>query len=162
MKCPNCESNMKEIKVKIQDADNLVTSYQCSNRGYFDFEEPVEEEDIFQEEGEEESRKSKLGDVNDDDKIDSGDAILLRRYLEGDGDLDNLQLFRSDVNQDGRVNPKDWKIILDYDAGLISKLPVSPNYTPSSQTAKEKKETSEPDRKKHGFLRLCRILPFWI
>lgn len=39
MKCPKCSSNMKEIKVKIQDADSPVTSYQCSNCGYFDFEE---------------------------------------------------------------------------------------------------------------------------
>lgn len=30
---------MKEIKVKIQDADSLATSYQCSECGYFDFEE---------------------------------------------------------------------------------------------------------------------------
>ena len=30
---------MKEIKVKIQDADSPVTSYQCSKCGYFDFED---------------------------------------------------------------------------------------------------------------------------
>ena len=30
---------MKEIKVKIQDADRPVTSYQCAKCGYFDFEE---------------------------------------------------------------------------------------------------------------------------
>ena len=30
---------MKKVEVKIQDADNPVTSYQCSNCGYFDFEE---------------------------------------------------------------------------------------------------------------------------
>ena len=30
---------MKEIKVKIQDADSLATSYQCAKCGYFDFEE---------------------------------------------------------------------------------------------------------------------------
>ena len=39
MECPKCNSKMKEIKVKIQEADNPVTSYQCSNCGYFDFEE---------------------------------------------------------------------------------------------------------------------------
>ena len=30
---------MKEIKVKIQDADSLAISYQCTKCGYFDFEE---------------------------------------------------------------------------------------------------------------------------
>lgn len=29
---------MKEVKVKIEDAASLVTSYQCGNCGYFDFE----------------------------------------------------------------------------------------------------------------------------
>ena len=39
MNCPKCNSNMKEVKVKIQDASSPVTSYQCSKCGYFDFEE---------------------------------------------------------------------------------------------------------------------------
>ena len=39
MKCPKCNSSMKEVKVKIQDADSPVTSYQCAKCGYFDFEE---------------------------------------------------------------------------------------------------------------------------
>ena len=37
--CPECKSNMKEIKVNIQDAESPVTSYQCGKCGYFDFEE---------------------------------------------------------------------------------------------------------------------------
>lgn len=39
MKCPKCNSNMKEVKVKIQDADSPVTSYQCPDCDYFDFED---------------------------------------------------------------------------------------------------------------------------
>jgi len=39
MECPKCNAKMKEIKVKIQDADSLATSYQCAKCGYFDFEE---------------------------------------------------------------------------------------------------------------------------
>ena len=39
MKCPKCSSRMKEIKVKIQDANSLVISYQCGECGYFDFED---------------------------------------------------------------------------------------------------------------------------
>ena len=39
MQCPKCNSKMKEVKVKIQDADSPVTSYQCAKCGYFEFEE---------------------------------------------------------------------------------------------------------------------------
>jgi len=37
-KCPKCNEKIKKVKVKIQDADIPVTSYQCSKCGYFDFE----------------------------------------------------------------------------------------------------------------------------
>lgn len=36
--CPKCNSKMKEVKVKIQDADSPVISYQCAKCGHFDFE----------------------------------------------------------------------------------------------------------------------------
>ena len=39
MKCPKCDTQMKEVKVKIQDAISPVTSYQCGKCGYFDFED---------------------------------------------------------------------------------------------------------------------------
>lgn len=39
MKCLKCKNQMKAIKVRIQDADSPALSYQCSNCGYFDFEE---------------------------------------------------------------------------------------------------------------------------
>jgi hypothetical protein len=39
MRCQKCGKAMKEVKVKIQDASTPVTSYQCANCGYFDFEE---------------------------------------------------------------------------------------------------------------------------
>ena len=39
MKCPKCSALLKEVKVKIQDADSPVTSYQCGSCGYFDFED---------------------------------------------------------------------------------------------------------------------------
>ena len=38
-KCPKCKGKMREAKVKIQDADSPVISYQCAKCGYFDFEE---------------------------------------------------------------------------------------------------------------------------
>lgn len=39
MKCPKCKTQMKKVKVRIQDADSLVTSYQCGKCGYFDFQD---------------------------------------------------------------------------------------------------------------------------
>lgn len=38
MRCPKCDTKLKEVKVRIQDADSPVTSYQCGKCGYFDFE----------------------------------------------------------------------------------------------------------------------------
>jgi len=37
--CPKCKSQLKKVKVNVQDADSPVTSYQCPNCDYFDFEE---------------------------------------------------------------------------------------------------------------------------
>ncbi len=39
MRCPECNTKMEEVKVKIQDAGSPVISYQCSKCGHFDFEE---------------------------------------------------------------------------------------------------------------------------
>lgn len=39
MQCIKCDSKMKEVKIKIQDADSPVTSYQCAKCSHFDFEE---------------------------------------------------------------------------------------------------------------------------
>lgn len=37
--CPKCKNKLKKVKVKIQDADSSVVSYQCGSCGYFDFED---------------------------------------------------------------------------------------------------------------------------
>ncbi len=39
MQCPQCSSELKKIKVRIQEADSHVISYQCAKCGYFEFEE---------------------------------------------------------------------------------------------------------------------------
>jgi len=39
MRCPKCDSELRKIKVKIEDAESRVTSYQCGKCGYFDFED---------------------------------------------------------------------------------------------------------------------------
>lgn len=39
MECPKCKAKMRKVKVRIQDADSPVISYQCPKCDYFDFEE---------------------------------------------------------------------------------------------------------------------------
>lgn len=36
--CPNCKSELKKVKVDIEDAETKVISYQCPNCDYFAFE----------------------------------------------------------------------------------------------------------------------------
>jgi transposase-like protein len=37
-KCPKCNSKLRKMKVKIQDADEPVASYQCTKCDYFEFD----------------------------------------------------------------------------------------------------------------------------
>ena len=39
MKCPKCNTILKEIKVNVEGAVNKVTSYQCPKCNYFEFEQ---------------------------------------------------------------------------------------------------------------------------
>ena len=36
--CRECNHSMKKLKVKVEDAENQVDSYQCTNCNYFEFE----------------------------------------------------------------------------------------------------------------------------
>ena len=36
--CPNCKSELKKVKIKIEDAETKAISYQCPNCDYFTFE----------------------------------------------------------------------------------------------------------------------------
>lgn len=38
MKCEKCKTQLKEVKVKVFGAKNKITSYQCPNCHYFEFE----------------------------------------------------------------------------------------------------------------------------
>ncbi|MBI3032208.1 zf-TFIIB domain-containing protein [Candidatus Woesearchaeota archaeon] len=38
MKCPKCNTNLKEVEVAIYGAKNKSLSYQCPNCDYFEFE----------------------------------------------------------------------------------------------------------------------------
>ena len=57
-----------------------------------------------------------MGDVNVDGKIDTQDAVLLKKYLAGYGDLDVIE-DACDVNIDGSINSTDAVILLKYLAG---------------------------------------------
>lgn len=36
--CPNCKSELKKVKVEIEDAKTKAISYQCPDCGFFSFE----------------------------------------------------------------------------------------------------------------------------
>ncbi|MBS3137768.1 zf-TFIIB domain-containing protein [Candidatus Woesearchaeota archaeon] len=38
MKCPECNTNMKKVEVKVHGAQSKVVSYQCENCDSFEFE----------------------------------------------------------------------------------------------------------------------------
>lgn len=64
------------------------------------------------------------GDVNKDGVIDGDDASTVQRAVVGKQKLSPDESKRADVNGDGKVNSKDVSLILQYDAGMISKFPV--------------------------------------
>ncbi len=65
------------------------------------------------------------GDVNEDGKVDVGDAILVLRSIVGLTSLEENQFYAADVNGDGNVDVSDAILILRYIVGLISEFPVN-------------------------------------
>jgi hypothetical protein len=75
-----------------------------------------------------------LGGVNDDDVVNSTDALII---LSSDVGLDTSQycpMNCGDVNGDGYVNSTDALIILSYDVGMTVPYPVGQPGCPSSVT----------------------------
>ncbi|MCD8375013.1 MAG: dockerin type I repeat-containing protein [Oscillospiraceae bacterium] len=60
-----------------------------------------------------------LGDVNEDGKINSDDAILILQYIVSLKSESDLTLQAGDVNNDGKVNSDDAVLILQYVVGLV-------------------------------------------
>jgi len=48
MKCPKCESELKEVKVGVHGAKQKATSYQCPDCDYFEFE-PMSSKKVVEE-----------------------------------------------------------------------------------------------------------------
>lgn len=53
-----------------------------------------------------------LGDVNTDEVLNTGDAVMILKYIANTESLDNVQLRIGDFNQDGIVNTGDATAIL--------------------------------------------------
>lgn len=61
-----------------------------------------------------------LGDVNDDGKVNVGDATVLLRYIAGLCEAEDICLPAADVNQSGSINVGDATLLLRVIAGLES------------------------------------------
>jgi len=48
MKCPECKSNLRKVKVGVKGAKNKVISYQCKDCDYFEFE-PLSSKKVVEE-----------------------------------------------------------------------------------------------------------------
>lgn len=60
-----------------------------------------------------------LGDIDQNNKINSTDYALLKRYLLGITALKDTELRAADVNQDESVDEKDWQLLGQYLVGNI-------------------------------------------
>lgn len=65
-------------------------------------------------------RRFDLGDVNQDGKVDSSDAVQVLKYVAHNIELNETQLLLADTNKDGEVNSSDAVQILKYVAHNIS------------------------------------------
>ncbi len=64
-----------------------------------------------------------IGDVNGDNTVDVGDAILVLKSIVGLINLDATQFAAADVNGDEKVDVGDAILILRYIVGLIMEFP---------------------------------------
>ena len=62
------------------------------------------------------------GDVNEDGKINTADAVFILKYAAGMMSLDDNGLIAADVNHDEKVNTADAVLILKYAAGMITEF----------------------------------------
>ncbi|MGI6679865.1 MAG: immunoglobulin-like domain-containing protein [Dehalobacterium sp.] len=66
----------------------------------------------------------RYGDVNGDEDVTAGDAVLVLKNVVGLTDLDEIQKLSGDVNGDGEISAGDATLILRYVVELINKFPV--------------------------------------
>lgn len=63
-----------------------------------------------------------LGDVNEDGKVNTADAVTLLKYASGVITLSDSQLIAGDCNKDSKVNTADAVSVLRYAAGIITEF----------------------------------------
>ena len=66
-----------------------------------------------------------LGDVNNDQKINMSDSLLVCRAVAGTAELTEPQTKAADVNGDGKLNMSDALIIIRYVSGAITDFPAN-------------------------------------
>jgi hypothetical protein len=72
-----------------------------------------------------------LGDVNDDNKIDIVDALLVARYYVGMEEI-LARLDNADVNADSRIDIVDALLIAQFYVGIIQSFPGSGTLEPTA------------------------------
>ena len=60
------------------------------------------------------SKKIKIGDLNDDGKVNGKDWNKMYDYINETAELTRYQLLCGDVNKDGKVNGKDWNRLYEH------------------------------------------------
>ncbi len=60
---------------------------------------------------------NKIGDANLDGVINTGDASMILRYVDGHVNIGEFAYALSDVNNDGLVNRTDAELVLQYTVG---------------------------------------------
>ncbi|HHX17476.1 MAG TPA: hypothetical protein GX727_01295, partial [Clostridium sp.] len=84
------------------------------------------------------------GDLNGDEKIDTRDYVLLKRYalsIIDEFPVGNTQA--ADLNGDGKINSLDATLIGRYILGIINQFPVSTNAIYASIDTSIKHQTME-------------------
>ena len=66
----------------------------------------------------------KLGDVNQDEKVDAKDALEVLKYAVGKAVLSQDQQQAAEVNGDGVIDAKDALEILKYSVGKMESFPI--------------------------------------
>ena len=99
-----------EIKgLKDTAGNNLIYKYTVN---FFDINENTDPSNL------------KLGDVNDDGKINARDAKLVMQHFTKKITLTEEEQKRAEVSGDGKINARDAKLIMQYFTKKIDKFPV--------------------------------------
>ena len=67
-------------------------------------------------------KNTKMGDVNNDSKINSSDALFVLQAATGSTTLSEKQIVAADVNKDKKINSSDALKILQFATGIITKF----------------------------------------